>query len=124
MLRKKRYRWQMKVAETKKLGKLVKQYLISEGAAPIGRPQSIYDIEADLKTNAGTLRVMYNQDGGDIFGRFEDVDRAKECVYAVNPYSGKWNHHHVNNETADVAFAAWKRDLEMVKRFCKRSRTR
>lgn len=50
-------------------------------------------------TDYGPLWLKIDIEAGDqvatVFGRFEDVERAKEVptLNKPNPYTGKWNHH-------------------------------
>ena len=46
-----------------------------------------------------------------VFGRFADIDRAKELV-ACNPFTGKWNHHFPEGYLVQDALDEFKRNLE------------
>lgn len=74
------------------------------GAKPC-EPFYINDNRHAIETKAGTLRMspcpmMSGGHGGQIFCRFDDVERAKlllprdSSISGLNPYSGKWNQYY------------------------------
>ena len=56
-----------------------------------------------IQTNCGVLKISLHENIGSgiysIFGRFENVDSAKQQV-DCNPYSGKWNIHDLDMASA------------------------
>jgi len=85
--------------------KAATKYLLSINAEAIDSQSSFdwYKVE----TVCGVLKIGLEQpERGEIFsiyGRFEDVEKAKEFLPhkfddRLNPYSGKWNWHSRNDE--------------------------
>jgi len=73
----------------------------------LGALASLY--EWTLKTRVGTLRLSVRQTNhntllGQVFGRFDDPDRAK-TITDRNIYSDKWNFHYFANEDWTVESA-------------------
>jgi len=70
------------------------------GAEPIENSVLSYKFKVDTKVGPYMFGLHHNRDEKrvkvySIFGRFDDVDKAKE-VCDCNPYSGKHNFHYFN----------------------------
>ena len=80
---------------------LMTKELIKLGATPFINESNIVDrLEFNLETKGGNLWLRVDTDNEwnyTLFGRFDDVERAKNNItrglYCLNEYSGKWNHH-------------------------------
>ena len=75
-----------------------------------------------LETKAGLLTVSLHKEEKpsnlfSIFGRFEDVEKAKLVLSAsnqenLNKYSGKWNYHYLGAKTCLEVFLWSLKDIE------------
>ena len=71
-------------------------------------------VQFRVSTFVGPLVVHYDLWFGTIFTKFEDPDRAR-VVPGTNPYSGKWNFHFGEKDSADDAFQLFQSNLESVR---------
>lgn len=71
-------------------------------------------VQFRVNTFVGPLVVHYDLWFGTIFTMFEDPNRAR-IVPGTNPYSGKWNFHFGEKDSADDAFQLFQSNLESVR---------
>jgi hypothetical protein len=68
----------------------------------------------ELQTIVGVLQIRVDGDWLTVFGRFVDIEAAREIV-DINPHSGKWNHHYAHWMSVPDAVENLKREISRLK---------